>query len=101
MFNKKWVICAFLFFICYLIIMYLDRAIEGFRGGGRGGGIGRGGIGRGLGYYGGRGYVYGPGYGYGGYYSSASYPIIVDDYYYPNYWYHRFLYPSYWYSYFN
>ena len=67
---KKWITCAFLFFVCYLIIMYLDKTIESFRGGGGGrGGIGRGGIGRG--YYGGRGYGYrrgyygGQGYGYG------------------------------------
>lgn len=98
---KKWTTCAFLFFVCYLIIVYLDKTIESFRGGGGGrGGIGRGGIGRG--YYGGRGY----GYGYGrGYYGGQGYgrgyyrvPVVVNDY--PSYWYPYYLYPSYWSSYF-
>ena len=93
MFTKKWLICAFLFVICYLIIVYLDKNIaEGFRGG-------RGGIGIGRGYYGGRGGIGRRGYGYGrGYYGGVSYPVpvVVDDYY-SNYWYPYFLYPSYWY----
>ena len=99
MFTKKWLICAFLFFICYLIIVYLDKNIaEGFRGGrGRGGiGIGRGYYGGGRGFgYGGRGFGYGRrrGYGYGG----VSYPVPVVDNYYSSYWYPYFLYPSYWY----
>jgi len=103
---KKWTTCAFLFFICYLIIMYLDKTIENFRGGGGGrGGIGRGHYGgRGYGYggrgygYGGRGYGYGGrGYGYGrGYYGGV--PVVVTDY--PSYWYPYYLYPSYWSSYF-
>jgi hypothetical protein len=103
---KKWITCAFLFFVCYLIIVYLDKTIESFRGGGGGrGGMGRGGIGRGgigRGYYGGRGYGYGrgyyggQGYGYGrGYYGV---PVVVNDY--PSYWYPYYLYPSYWSSYF-
>ena len=76
---KKWITCAFLFFVCYLIIMYLDKTIENFRGGGgRGyGGMGRGRGGIGRGYYG--GYGYNPVY-------------IYDD---SNY---RYSYP-YWYSY--
>jgi hypothetical protein len=99
---KKWTTCAFLFFVCYLIIVYLDKAIEGFRGGGGGrGGFGRGGFGRGgIGRGGiGRGYGYGPGY-YGGYYGGLSYPVpvVVNDY--PSYWYPYFLYPSYWSRYF-
>ncbi len=91
---KKWITCAFLFFICYLIIVYLDKAIEEFRGGGGGG--------RGRGYYGGRGYGYGRGYygrgyyGYGG--GSYRVPVIVNEY--PSYWYPYYLYPSYWSSYF-
>lgn len=98
---KKWATCAFLFLICYVIIIYLDKSIEGFRGGGRGG-FGRG-IGRGRGYYGGRGYGpgygmgYGMGYGYGrGYYPV---PVVINDD--SNYLYPSFLYPSYWYRYFN
>jgi len=100
---KKWTTCAFLFFVCYLIIAYLDKAIEEFRGGGGGGyggrgrgGYGRGGYGRGgygRGYYGGRGY--GRGY-YGG--SSYRVPVVVNEY--PSYWYPYYLYPSYWSSYF-
>jgi hypothetical protein len=97
MFTKKLLICAFLFFICYLIIVYLDKNIaEEFRGGrgGRGYGYGRG-------YYGGRGGIgIGRGYGYGGrrhYYGGVSYPVPVVDNYYSSYWYPYFLYPSYWY----
>ena len=81
---KKWTTCAFLFFVCYLIIAYLDKAIEEFRGGGGGGygGRGRGGYGRG---------------GYGrGYYGGV--PVVVNEY--PSYWYPYYLYPSYWSSYF-
>jgi hypothetical protein len=106
---KKWTTCAFLFIICYLIIICLDKTIESFRGGGGGGGrggMGRGGIGRGgigRGYYGGRGYGYsrgyygGQGYGYGRRYYGGV-PVVVNDY--PSYWYPYFLYPSYWSSYF-
>ena len=99
---KKWITCAFLFFVCYLIIVCLDKTIESFRGGGGGGGYGgRGGIGRGgygRGYYGGRGY--GRGYYGGGYYGGSSYrvPVVVNEY--PSYWYPYYLYPSYWSSYF-
>ena len=82
MFTKKWLICAFLFFVCYLIIVHLDKNIaEGFHGRGRGG------IGIGRGYYGGR----------RGYYGGVSYPVPVVDNYYSSYWYPYFLYPSYWY----
>ena len=99
---KKWTTCAFLFFVCYLIIAYLDKAIEEFRGGGGGGGYGgRGGIGRGgygRGYYGGRGY--GRGYYGGGYYGGRSNRVPVVENEYPSYWYPYYLYPSYWSSYF-
>ena len=78
---KKWLTCAFLFFVCYLIIAYLDKAVEEFRGGGRGG------IGRGYGY--GRGY-------YGG--GSYRVPVVVNEY--PSYLYPYYLYPSYWSNYF-
>ena len=88
---KKWIGCAILLYICYLIVIYLDKSVESF-GGGRGrGGIG--GFGRG-GYYGGRGLGRG-GY-YGGYYGGAiSYPVVVNQDYYPSYWWS----PSYWYRY--
>ena len=91
---KKWIGCAILLYICYLILNYLSKPVESFGGGrGRGrGGIGRGGIGRG-GYYGGRGGYYG---GRGGYYGGAiSYPVVVNQDYYPSYWWS----PSYWYRY--
>ena len=72
---KKWICCAILLYICYLIVIYLDKSVESF-GGGRGrGGIG--GFGRG-GYYGGRGGYYGGG---------LSYPVVVTQDYYPSYWY--------------
>ena len=72
---KKWIGCAILFYICYLIVIYLDKHVENF--GGRGGrGFGRG-FGRG-GYYGGRGAI--------------SYPVVVNQDYYPSYWWS----PSYW-----
>ena len=84
---KKWIGCAILLYICYLIVIYLDKPVESF-GGGRGGygrgGFGRGGYGRG-GYYGGRGGYYG---GRGGYYGGGlSYPVVVTQDYYPSYWY--------------
>ena len=96
---KKWICCAILLYICYLIVNYLDKPVESFGGGGgggRGGGFGRGGIGgfgRG-GYYGGRGGYYG---GRGGYYGgrAISYPVVVNQDYYPSYWWS----PSYWYRY--
>lgn len=82
---KKWICCAVLFYICYLIIQYLDRTIEKFGGrGGRGGYYGRHYGGRGVGYYGGRGVGY-----YGG--RNIVYPVVADNYY-PSYWW----YPSYW-----
>ena len=90
---KKWIACAVLFYICYLIVKYLEKNVESF-GGGRGGGRGRGGHygGRG-GHYGGRGGYYG---GRGGYYGGGgSYPVVVTEDYYPSYWW----YPSYWYRY--
>ena len=96
---KKWIACAVLFYICYLIVKYLEKNVESF--GGRGGGRGRGGYygGRG-GYYGGRGRggYYGGGRGgyYGGYYGGGgSYPVVVTQDYYPSYWW----YPNYWYRY--
>jgi hypothetical protein len=84
---KKWICCAILLYICYLIVNYLDKPVESFGGGvGRGGGgfgrggiggFGRGGFGRG-GYYGGRGGYYG---------GRVSYPLVVTQDYYPSYWY--------------
>ena len=67
---KRWLICAFLFLICYIIVINLDgkKLVEGLGGHGRGGhgrgmGLGLGGYGRGLGLGG-----YGRGLGMGGYY---------------------------------
>ena len=73
---KKWIVCAILFYICYLILNYLSKPVESFGRRGRGG---IGGFGRGLrgGYYGGR----------GGYYGGVSYPVVVTQDYYPSYWY--------------
>ena len=91
---KKWIACAVLFYICYLIVKYLEKNVESFggRGGGRGGHYGgRGGHygGRG-GYYGGRGGYYG---GRGGYYGGGvSYPVVVTEDYYPSYWWSFFGY---------
>jgi hypothetical protein len=89
---KKWIGCAILLYICYLIVIYLDKPVESFGGrGGRRGGIG--GFGRG-GHYGNRGLGRG-GY-YGGYYGGGvSYPVVVNQDYYPSYWWS----PSYWYRY--
>ena len=104
---KKWIGCAILLYICYLIVIYLDKSVESFgggrgRGGGGIGGFGRGGIGgfgRGIGgfgrggYYGGRGGIGGFGRGRGGYYGGrVSYPVVVNQDYYPSYWWN----PSYW-----
>lgn len=77
---KKWICCAILLYICYLIVKYLDKRVESF---GRRGGFGRG---RGRyygGYYGGRG-----GY-YGG--RDVVYPVVVTQDYYPNYWWYRYV----------
>ena len=87
---KKWICCAILLYICYLIVNYLDKPVESFGGGGGGfgrGGFGRGGFGRG-GFGGfGRGGYYG-GFGRGGYYGGrVSYPVVVTQDYYPSYWY--------------
>jgi hypothetical protein len=92
---KKWICCAILLYICYLIVNYLDKPVESFGGGGGGfgrGGFGRGGFGRGgfgRGGFGGfgRGGYYG-GFGRGGYYGGrVSYPVVVTQDYYPSYWY--------------
>ena len=97
---KRIFICAFLFFVCYVILNYLSNETEAFGGhggGGRGRGGGRG-IGRGIGrggYYGGRGGYYG---GRRGYYGGNVYPVVVDEY--PSYLYPSYLYPNYWYSFF-
>jgi hypothetical protein len=50
---KKWICCAVLFYICYLIIQYLDRTIEKFGGRGSCPYGGRCPYGRRGGYYGG------------------------------------------------
>ena len=80
---KKWICCAILLYICYLIVNYLDKPVESFGGGGGrgGGGFGRGGIGGfGRGGFG--------GFGRGGYYGGrVSYPLVVTQDYYPSYWY--------------
>ena len=81
---KKWIGCAILFYICYLIVIYLDKPVESFGGGGGG----RGGFG-----FGGRGFGFG---GRGGYYRgyyggrAISYPVVVNQGYYPSYW-HRYI----------
>ena len=68
---KKWIVCAVLFYILYLIVKYLDKPIESF--------------GRRGGYYGGRGGYYG---GRGGYYGGGlSYPVVIAEDSYPSYWY--------------
>jgi hypothetical protein len=103
---KKLVFCAFIFFLCFLLLRFLSSSqnIEalGGRGGGRGrgGGIGRrGGMGRGYhgigrGYYGGgRGY-----YGGGGYYGAT--PVYIYDnydYYQSPYWYRYIPFMNYFY----
>jgi hypothetical protein len=80
---KKWIGCAILFYICYLILNYLSNSVESFGRRGRGG-FGRGYYGGRGGYYGGRGGYYG---GRGGYYGGVSYPVVVTQDYYPSYWY--------------
>ena len=98
MYAKKLLICAFLFFICYLILIYLNKNLEAFiRGRGYGGrGIGYGGR---RGYYG-RGFNRNFGHGYGYPLNRRNvYPVVVDEYY-PRYLYSNYLYPSYWYSFF-
>jgi hypothetical protein len=109
---KKWICCAILLYICYLIVNYLDKPVESFGGGGGGGrggiggiggfgrggigGFGRGGIGGfgrgGIGGFGRGGYYGGRGGYYGGYYGgrAISYPIVVNQDYYPSYW-HRYI----------
>ena len=76
---NKWIGCAILFYICYLIVNYLDKPVESF--GRRGIGLRRGGY-YGGGYY--RGGYYGGGY-YGG--RGIRYPVVVTQDYYPSYWY--------------
>jgi len=93
MYAKKLLICAFLFFICYLILNYLNQKTEAFGCRGRGCG--------GRGYYGGgfnRNFNHGYGYPLNRrYYRGNVYPVVVDEYY-PSYLYSSYLYPSYWYS---
>jgi hypothetical protein len=90
---KKWIGCAILLYICYLIVIYLDKSVESFGGGGGRGGGGIGGFGRGgIGGLG-RGGIGGFGRGRGGYYGGrVSYPVVVNQDYYPSYWWN----PSYW-----
>jgi hypothetical protein len=91
MYAKKLLICAFLFFICYLILIYLNKKTEAFGYGGRGYGGGRG-------YYGGRSNYGGRGYPmHMGYYGRNVYPVVVDEYY-PRHLYSSYLYPNYWYN---
>lgn len=95
MYAKKLLLCAFLFFICYLILIYLNKNLEAFvRGGGYGGrgcrGIGCGG----RGYY---GRSFNRGYGYPIHRRNV-YPVVVHDY--PSYFYPSYFYPSYWYNFF-
>ena len=104
---KKLVCCAFLFFLCFLLLRFLSSSQNVEALGGRGGGRGRGGIGRGMGrggighrgYYG-RGY-YGGGRGYyggGGYYGAT--PVYIYDnydYYQSPYWYRYIPFMSYFY----
>ena len=92
---KKLVCCAFVFFLCFLLLRFLSssQTVEALGGRGGRGGIGRrGGIGH-RGYHGlGRGY-YGGGRGYyggGGYYGAT--PVYIYD----NYDYYR---SPYWYRY--
>jgi hypothetical protein len=83
MYAKKLLICAFLFFICYLILSYLNKNLEAFGCRGRGCGS--------RGYYGGgfnRNFNRGYGYPLN---RRNVYPVVVDNY--PSY-----LYPSYFYS---
>ena len=75
---KRWLLCAFLFLICFLILRWLNNKniIEGHGGGG----------GHGIGHYGGgRGYGYGgsSGYNYGGPYMSPLYVYQEEQ----PYWY--------------
>jgi len=107
---KKLVCCAFLFFLCFLLLRFLSSSQTVEALGGRGGGRGRGGIGHGggRGYYGGighrgglgRGY-YGGGRGYyggGGYYGATPVYIYDDyDYYRSPYWYRYIPFMNYFY----
>jgi hypothetical protein len=104
--TKRWLICAFLFIICFIILQFLNfkkPIVEGHGGGsgGHGGGSG-GGSGGGGGDGGGHGgYSFGRvGYGknWGGYYGNYGggavnvnplYYIYDDDDYYP-YWYRSY-----------
>jgi hypothetical protein len=67
---KRWLICAFLFLVCFLFLRWLNngKIIEGHGGGGgHGGGRGLGhGNGGNIGYYGGNRRYRGTGYYYGG-----------------------------------
>ena len=100
---KKLVCCAFVFFLCFLLLRFLSssQTVEALGGRGGRGGIGRrGGIGH-RGYHGlGRGY-YGGGRGYyggGGYYGAT--PVYIYDnydYYRSPYWYRYIPFMSYFY----
>lgn len=103
---KKLVCCAFVFFLCFLLLRFLSSSQNIEALGGRGGGRGRGGIGRGMGrgghgYYGGhRGYYGGMGRGYygggRGYYGGGGYYGATPVYIYDNYDYYQ---SPYWYRY--
>ena len=100
---KKLVCCAFVFFLCFLLLRFLSssQTVEALGGRGGRGGIGRrGGIGH-RGYHGlGRGY-YGGGRGYyggGGYYGAT--PVYIYDnydYYQSPYWYRYIPFMNYFY----
>ncbi len=85
---KRWLICGVLFYVCFMILRYVDgiKTVEGYGGGGRGGRggwRGRGWGGRGYGWgghgygWGGRGYGWGGSGGYGRYYLDG---FDYDDY---------------------
>jgi len=99
---KKLVFCAFLFFLCFLLLRFLSSSQTVEALGGRGGGRGRGGIGHGggRGYYGGIGHRGGLGRGYygggRGYYGGGGYYGATPVYIYDNYDYYQ---SPYWYRY--
>jgi rhoptry neck protein 2 len=112
---KRWTICAFLFFICFLILRFLNgkKSVEGYGGHGSmghgsmgHGSMGHGSMGHGsMGHGGHRGYGRRGGYyrgwgGYGGGDLNITPLYIYDDYdyYYPQpYWYRYIPFYNYYY----